>query len=232
MTYSINRPRNRIKLLHWQGDGFAIYYKRLEKGTFEMPEIKTDSASIELDAQKLLLIMEGISLLSVKKRRRYTHHYVDGAPMNTTHPRQERFICFSMKLAYENLVGTRALTGFIIERDFAILTLQQELAQPKRMIFGAKSERFVPSVPEEQTSLGLDVETMVAPPVVKQAISYTREKQNNNKVHTGRLPIPAHIERIIIEVAPDVDVTGLKSIGEEITEETGIQSREFLCKPI
>lgn len=36
----INRPRNRIKLLHWQGDGFAIYYKRLEKGTYEMPEIK------------------------------------------------------------------------------------------------------------------------------------------------------------------------------------------------
>jgi transposase len=81
----INRPRNRIKLLHWQGDGFAIYYKRLEKGTYEMPEIKTDSASIELDAQQLLLIMEGISLLSLKKRRRYTHHYVDKKPMNTIH---------------------------------------------------------------------------------------------------------------------------------------------------
>ena len=43
----INRPRNRIKLLHWQGDGFAIYYKRLEKGTYEMPEINSASASIE-----------------------------------------------------------------------------------------------------------------------------------------------------------------------------------------
>jgi len=81
----INRPRNRIKLLHWQGDGFAIYYKRLEKGTYEMPEIKTDSASIELDAQQLLLILEGISLLSVKKRKRYAHHYVDKKPMNTVH---------------------------------------------------------------------------------------------------------------------------------------------------
>jgi len=81
----INRPRNRIKLLHWQGDGFAIYYKRLEKGTYEMPEIKTDSASIELDAQQLLLIMEGISLLSVKKRKRYAHHYVDKNPMDTVH---------------------------------------------------------------------------------------------------------------------------------------------------
>jgi transposase len=81
----INRPRNRIKLLHWQGDGFAIYYKRLEKGTYEMPEIKTDSASIELDAQQLLLIMEGISLLSVKKRKRYAHRFVDKNPINTVH---------------------------------------------------------------------------------------------------------------------------------------------------
>jgi transposase len=81
----INRPRNRIKLLHWQGDGFAIYYKRLEKGTYEMPEINSTSASIELDAQQLLLILEGISLLSVKKRRRYTQHFVDKKPMNTVH---------------------------------------------------------------------------------------------------------------------------------------------------
>jgi transposase len=81
----INRPRNRIKLLHWQGDGFAIYYKRLEKGTYEMPEINSTSASIELDAQQLLLILEGISLLSVKKRRRYTQHFVDKNTINTVH---------------------------------------------------------------------------------------------------------------------------------------------------
>ena len=81
----INRPRNRIKLLHWQGDGFAIYYKRLEKGTYEMPEIKATSASIELDAQQLLLILEGISLLSVRKRKRYEHHFVDKNPIATVH---------------------------------------------------------------------------------------------------------------------------------------------------
>ena len=81
----INRPRNRIKLLHWQGDGFAIYYKRLEKGTYEMPEINSTSASIELDAQQLLLILEGISLLSVKKRRRYAQHFVDKKSMSTVH---------------------------------------------------------------------------------------------------------------------------------------------------
>jgi transposase len=81
----LNKRKNLIKLLAWQGDGFAIYYKRLEKGTYEMPEINSTTASIELDAQQLLLILEGISLLSVKKRRRYTHHFVDKNLINTVH---------------------------------------------------------------------------------------------------------------------------------------------------
>jgi transposase len=81
----INRPRNRIKLLHWQGDGFAIYYKRLEKGTYELPEAKDTGASIEIGMQQLMLILEGISLLSVRKRKRYEHHFVDKKPMNTVH---------------------------------------------------------------------------------------------------------------------------------------------------
>jgi len=79
----INRPRNRIKLLHWQGDGFAIYYKRLEKGTYELPEARSESVSIEIGMQQLMLILEGISLLSVRKRKRYEHHFVDKKPMNT-----------------------------------------------------------------------------------------------------------------------------------------------------
>jgi transposase len=81
----INRPRNRIKLLHWQGDGFAIYYKRLEKGTYEMPEINSAALSIELNAQQLLLILEGISLSQVRRRKRYERHFVDKKPINTVH---------------------------------------------------------------------------------------------------------------------------------------------------
>jgi len=131
-----------------------------------------------------------------------------------------------MKTAYENL-GNNSLIGLLCERDFAILTLQQELAQLKRMIFGAKSERFVPAVPVEQGSFGFEIETAVAPVMVKQEISYTREKQKSNKVHTGRLPIPAHIERIKIDVAPDEDVTGLTCIGEEVTEELEYKAGSF-----
>ena len=67
----INRRPNQIKLLHWQGDGFAIYYKRLEKGTYEIPVIELGTPLVKLKAQELLLIIEGISLLSVKRRQRY-----------------------------------------------------------------------------------------------------------------------------------------------------------------
>ena len=73
----LNKPRNRIKLLQWQGDGFAIYYKRLEKGTYEIPSTTALQKSIKITSQQLLLIMEGISLKSIKKRARYEHHFVD-----------------------------------------------------------------------------------------------------------------------------------------------------------
>jgi transposase len=67
----INRRRSQIKLLHWQGDGFAIYYKRLEKGTYEMPPIHQNGIVVKLKAHELVLILEGISLLSVRRRVRY-----------------------------------------------------------------------------------------------------------------------------------------------------------------
>jgi transposase len=69
----INKRCNQVKLLHWQGDGYAIYYKRLEKGTYELPQVTNTSSLVKLKAQDLLLIIEGISLLSVKKRKRYAH---------------------------------------------------------------------------------------------------------------------------------------------------------------
>jgi transposase len=108
-----------------------------------------------------------------------------------------------------------------------IILLREELTQLKRMVFGTKSERFVPAVPPEQGTLGLDTETFIAPPVVTQPITYTRKKQKSNKVHAGRLPIPAHIERVKIEVPPTEDVSGLKCIGEEITEELEYKAPGF-----
>lgn len=68
----INRKRNQIKLLEWEGDGLAIYYKRLEKGVFELPCLTTDATSVTIDAEKLQLILQGIVLSSVRKKVRFS----------------------------------------------------------------------------------------------------------------------------------------------------------------
>jgi transposase len=67
----INRRRDRIKLLKWDLTGFALYYKRLEAGTFERPLVRAGENSVELAWPELVLLLEGIELQSVKRRKRY-----------------------------------------------------------------------------------------------------------------------------------------------------------------
>jgi len=67
----INRKRNQIKLLTWEGDGLAVYYKRLEKGVYDLPVIATDNASASIDVLQLQLILQGIVLKSVQKKKRF-----------------------------------------------------------------------------------------------------------------------------------------------------------------
>ncbi|MEI6949612.1 IS66 family insertion sequence element accessory protein TnpB [Paraflavisolibacter sp. H34] len=66
----LSRRRNQVKLLRWEGDGFALYSKRLEEGTFEMPEA-LDEGSFLISHKELLLILQGISLKQVRYRKRY-----------------------------------------------------------------------------------------------------------------------------------------------------------------
>ena len=68
----MNRARTHIKVLLWDQTGFVIYYKRLEKGTFEMPVNRPGQVSIEISRQKLMLILEGISLGKIHHRKRYS----------------------------------------------------------------------------------------------------------------------------------------------------------------
>lgn len=68
----LNKKRNHIKLLHWEGDGFALYHKRLERGTYERPAAM-DKVSTSVTHQQLLLMLQGICLKSVRKRKRYQH---------------------------------------------------------------------------------------------------------------------------------------------------------------
>lgn len=65
----INKSKTHIKLLYWDGDGYVIFYKRLEKGTFDL--VADDSVSRELRREELLLILEGIKLENCKKKKRY-----------------------------------------------------------------------------------------------------------------------------------------------------------------
>lgn len=67
----INRRANQIKLLYWEGDGFAIYSKRLEEGCFEMPAIHTSASSVTLTSDELQMMLRGIVLHSLKKYKRY-----------------------------------------------------------------------------------------------------------------------------------------------------------------
>ncbi len=75
----LSKQRNKIKLLLWQKDGFVIYSKRLEKGTFELPK----NNSIEISAQQLQFILDGIYLSSIKKRMRYEHQFVSKYPVES-----------------------------------------------------------------------------------------------------------------------------------------------------
>lgn len=63
----MNRRKTQIKLLLWEGDGFALYHKRLERGTYELPQ-----ASM-LTSQQLSLLLQGVILKSVRHRKRYQH---------------------------------------------------------------------------------------------------------------------------------------------------------------
>ena len=67
----INKKRNRIKLLRWEPGGFVLFYKRLEKGTFELPKVQSPSLGQTIDYSELVMIITGISLSYAKKRRRF-----------------------------------------------------------------------------------------------------------------------------------------------------------------
>lgn len=66
-----NRRGDRIKILMWDKTGFLLYYKQLEKGTFEQPMADASSDSIRLTYHQLHCLLEGIDLGSVRHRKRY-----------------------------------------------------------------------------------------------------------------------------------------------------------------
>ena len=67
----INRPRTHLKLLVYEQGGFTIFYRRLEKGAFEVPAFDLDAKSLELTTDQLHCILQGISLQTIRYRKRY-----------------------------------------------------------------------------------------------------------------------------------------------------------------
>jgi len=67
----INRPRNRMKLLRWEAGGFVLFYKRLERGTFELPTLPKGALSQQIGYGELTMMVTGISMQYAKKRRRF-----------------------------------------------------------------------------------------------------------------------------------------------------------------
>jgi len=76
----INRRRDRMKLLHFDGGGFWLYYRLLEAGTFEELKPKDDSCRLQIDATQLSMLLSGVSLVrSDLRRKRFSNTPSDRA---------------------------------------------------------------------------------------------------------------------------------------------------------
>jgi transposase len=69
----LNRRRNYAKLLMWDGNGFWLFAKRLEKGAFEGWQLSGDRTHVRIDRAQLMMLLDGIPLKQTKFRRRFAH---------------------------------------------------------------------------------------------------------------------------------------------------------------
>lgn len=66
-----NRRRDRLKILYWDRDGFAVWSKRLEQGAYAMPFAEQGEKRSEITAQELAALLSGIDLSQAERRKRY-----------------------------------------------------------------------------------------------------------------------------------------------------------------
>lgn len=66
-----SRRGDRLKILIWDRDGFVLWYKRLEAGTFKLPRVEAGSSSVELRASELAMVLDGIDVSRLKRVARY-----------------------------------------------------------------------------------------------------------------------------------------------------------------
>ena len=66
-----SRRGDRVKILVWDRGGFVLYYKRLERGLFRLPEIEPGAEEVQLDATQLAMLLDGIDVKRVKPPQRW-----------------------------------------------------------------------------------------------------------------------------------------------------------------
>jgi transposase len=74
-----NKRRDRVKILYWDRDGFAVWAKRLEEGTYAMPFTSPEERRSEITAQELGALLSGIDLSQAKRRKRYRRKSAEAA---------------------------------------------------------------------------------------------------------------------------------------------------------
>jgi transposase len=121
------------------------------------------------------------------------------------------------------------------EQQLKIESLQLQLDQLRRMIFSSKQERFIPNTTPDQLILPLEIETNaeITTTTSVQKISYDRVLTKTEKIpynHPGRTKLPDHLERHEIYIEPAEDISGMKKIGEEITEELEYEPGNLFVK--
>jgi transposase len=67
----LNRSRDRLKILFWDVDGFCIFYKRLERGTYQLLTTSNGEEGIELTYSQLVKLLGGLDLRTGRRRKRY-----------------------------------------------------------------------------------------------------------------------------------------------------------------
>ena len=66
----LKERRDRIKILYWDRDGLAVWAKRLERGTFRIPD--ANAPRVEMTTADLAALLAGIDLNTARRRPRYT----------------------------------------------------------------------------------------------------------------------------------------------------------------
>ncbi|HVU98001.1 MAG TPA: IS66 family transposase [Puia sp.] len=124
------------------------------------------------------------------------------------------------------IVKLEAQNKLLLEQ---VTLLTYELRDMKRMLFGRKSERFLPLPPTAQLNLAELMAEAVPPPIITQEVKVIK-KQATEVKPTGRHALPAHLPKVDIVQEPMEDTSGLEKIGEEITEQLDYTPGKLLVR--